>query len=98
MPLKITDSDNISTLHTTERLQANLAAAKEIVEDIIIEVYFTVETRLPSGKLAGQPYWDSEPLRISCKGNAKLTEAMKTIQEAIGVERNKQQLAKKPII
>jgi len=97
MPLKITDSDNISTLHTTERLQVNLAAAKEIIEDIIIEVYFTVETRLPSGKLVGQPYWDSEPIKINCRGNVKLTEAMRTIQEAIGIERNKQQLAKKPV-
>ena|SRR4028118_154280 len=87
MPIVITDSDNISNIHTASRLQINLETASEIVEDMIMEVYFTIESKLPNNRVIGQPYWDSEPLRISCKENPKLTEAMKTIQEAIGYYR-----------
>jgi hypothetical protein len=87
MPIIITDSDNISTLHFAERLQSNLSLANEVVEDMVLEIYFTTETHLPNGKLVGQVYWDNEPLRITCKGNPELTEAMKVIQQAIGYYR-----------
>jgi len=87
MPIIITDSDNISTINTASRLQINLEVANEIVEDMEIEVFFTVETQLSNGRPIGQPYWDSEPLKLNCRGNPKLTEAMRVIQEAIGYYR-----------
>lgn len=90
MPIIITDSDNISTVHTAERLQINLAPANENVEEMTIEVFFNIETKLASGKIIGVPYWDSEHLLISCKGNEQLTEAMKIIQGAIGYYRYQQ--------
>lgn len=90
MPIIITDSDNVSTVHTAERLQINLAEAQEDVEKMFIEIYFTITTKLPNGRVVGYPYWDNQALVINCKGNPKLTEAMKTIQEAIGVGRYKQ--------
>jgi hypothetical protein len=36
MPIIITDSDNISTIHTAERLQINLLTAKENAEEMIV--------------------------------------------------------------
>lgn len=97
MPIKITDSDNISTIHTSERLQINLAPAKEDVEGMVLEVFFNVETKLPNGKTVGVPYWDSEPLLINCKGNKELTEAMRIIQGAIGYYRYQQLTTPKTI-
>jgi hypothetical protein len=94
MPVTITDSDNILTTHTPERIQANLINSKGVIEDILLEVYFMVDTKLANGKSLGQPYWDGEPLRLNCRGNPKLIEAMKLIQEAINGERNKQILKK----
>jgi len=35
MPIILTDSDKISTIHTAERLQINLLPAKENVEKMI---------------------------------------------------------------
>lgn len=87
MPIRTTDSDNISTVHTAERLQINLLTAKENVEEMYIEVFFLIETQLPNGKTIGFPYWDSTPLILNCKGNAELTQAMITIQNAIGFNR-----------
>ncbi len=90
MPIITTDSDNILTVHTAERLQINLLAAKENVEEMYIEVFFIVETRLPNGKNVGFPYWDSKPLILNCKGNEELTNAMTVIQNAIGYYRYSQ--------
>jgi hypothetical protein len=90
MPIIITDSDKISTVHTAERLQINLAQAKEDVEQMFIEVFFTIETKLPNGRVVGYPYWDNQAVRINCKGNPELTEAMKIIQNAIGITRYQQ--------
>ena len=87
MPIKTTDSDNISTLHTAERLQINLLTAKEDVNEMYIEVFFIIETQLPSGKTIGFPYWDNQPLIINCKGNEELTKAMTVIQNTIGLYR-----------
>jgi hypothetical protein len=36
MPIILKDSDNISTIHTAERLQINLLTAKENVEEMIV--------------------------------------------------------------
>lgn len=36
MPIIITDSDSISTIHTAERLQINPLITKENVEEMII--------------------------------------------------------------
>lgn len=87
MPIIITDLDKVSTVHTAERLQINLAEVEEDVEKMFIEVYFTITTKLPNGRIVGYPYWDNQALVINCKGNSKLTDAMKTIQEAIGIGR-----------
>jgi hypothetical protein len=97
MPIIITDSDNICSVHTASRLQINLDIAKEIVEEMVMEVFFTIETQLPNGRTVGQPYWDIEPLRLTCKGNPTLTEAMRVIQEAIGMQRYLQLTTPKPI-
>lgn len=97
MPIIITDQDNISTVHTAERLQINLATANENVDDMTIEVFFTVESKLPNGKTVGLPYWDNQPLIISCKGDKELTDAMKVIQTSIGNYRYKQLTTPKPI-
>lgn len=87
MPIITTDSDNISTIHTTERLQINLLTAKENVEEMYIEVFFIIETQLPNGKTIGFPYWDNKPLILNCKNDPELTQAMLVIQNAIGVNR-----------
>lgn len=93
MPIILTDSDNVSTIHTAERLQINLLPAKENVEEMYIEVFFIIETQLApkvgetNGKTIGFPYWDNKPLIINCKGNEELTNAMTVIQNAIGINR-----------
>ena len=87
MPIKITDSDSISTIHTAERLQINLLTAKENVEEMYLEVFFIIETQLPNGKIIGFPHWDNKPLILNCKGNAELTQAMTIIQNNIGLNR-----------
>lgn len=56
MLIKIIDTDGISTVHSAERLEINLVAAAEIVEDMTLKVYFNVETQLANGKSIGQPY------------------------------------------
>lgn len=87
MPIIITDSDSISTIHTAERLQINLLSAKENVEEMFIEVFFIVETQLANGKTIGFPYWDNKPLILNCKNDEELTQAMLVIQNKIGVSR-----------
>ena len=87
MPVIITDSDNISTIHTAERLQINLLVANENVEEMYLEIFFIIETRLPNGKTIGFPHWDNKPLILNCKGNAELTQAMTVIQNNIGLNR-----------
>ena len=87
MPIILTDSDNISTTHTAERLQINLLTANENVEEMYIEVFFIIETQLSNGKTIGFPHWDNKPLILNCKGNAELTQAMTVIQNNIGLSR-----------
>ena len=87
MPVIVTDSDDVSTIHTAERLQINLLTAKENVEEMYLEIFFIVETQLPNGKTIGFPHWDSKPLILNCKGNVELTQAMTVIQNNIGLSR-----------
>ena len=87
MPILITDSEGVSTIHTAERLQINLLTAKENVEEMYLEVFFIIETQLSNGKIIGFPHWDSKPLILNCKGNAELTQAMVIIQNNIGLSR-----------
>lgn len=91
MSVQITDSDGISTIHTAERLEINLLTADKVadkaVEDMVVKVYFNVITKLPSGKEIGQEYWDSIPLKLDCKNNPQLAEAMRVMQQAIGAGR-----------
>ena len=87
MPVIITDSDNISTIHTAERLQINLLVANENVEEMYLEIFFIIETQLSNGKTIGFPHWDSKPLILNCKGNVELTQAMTVIQNNIGLNR-----------
>lgn len=96
MPIKITDSDNISSIHSAERLEINLAVAAETVENMTLKVYFNVETQLASGKSVGQLYWDSVPLELDCKNDPELTEAMRVIQRKIGQRRYQQMTAPVP--
>lgn len=87
MPIIITDSDNVSTIHTAERLQINLLPAKENVEEMYIEVFFIIETQLSNEKNIGFPHWDNKPLIINCRGDEELTQAMLVIQNRIGLHR-----------
>ena len=98
MPIKITDLDGISTLHTAERLQINLLTAKENVEEMYLEVFFIIETQLSNGKTIGFPHWDTNPLILNCKGNAELTQAMTVIQNNIGLKRYLELTTPKPVV
>ena len=98
MPVKITDLDGISSIHTAERLQIDLSIPDETIDDkevtdMTVEVYFNVTTRLPSGKEIGQKYWDNVPLKLDCKNNPQLAEAMRVMQQAIGAGRYAQMIA-----
>ena len=44
MPVKITNSNGISTIHTAERLEINLKGANEVVQLMEIKAYFDVKT------------------------------------------------------
>ena len=90
MPVIITDSDGISSIHTAERLEINLKGTNEIVQLMEIKAYFDVKTELPSGKEVGQEYWDSVPLKFTCENDPELAEAMQVIQRKIGQERYQQ--------
>ena len=96
MPVKIIDSDGISSVHTAERLEINLAIAAEIVENMTLKVYFDVETQLTSGKSVGRSYWDAVPLELNCKNDPELAEAMRVIQQKIGQGRYQQITAPVP--
>ena len=101
MPVITIDSDGISSIHTAERLQIDLSTPDEItddkeVTDMTVEVYFNVITKLPSGKEIGQKYWDNVPLKLDCKNNLQLAEAMRVMQQAIGAGRYAQITAPVP--
>lgn len=97
MPINITDPQtNITKSHYSERLQINLLTANEVVEDMEIVVYFNIHTLLGDVEVAPK-YWDGQnPLILNCKGNPELTEAMKVIQNAIGVNRYLQLTSPEP--
>ena len=96
MPIKITDSDGISTIHTAERLEINLKGANEVVQLMEIKAYFDVKTELPSGEEVGREYWDSVPLKLTCENDPELAEAMQVIQQKIGQARYAQMTAPVP--
>ena len=96
MPVKITNSDGISSIHTAERLEINLKSANEIVQLMEIKAYFDVKTELPSGEEVGREYWDSVPLKLTCENDPELAEAMRVIQRKIGQERYQQMTAPVP--
>ena len=96
MPVKITNSDGISTIHTAERLEINLKGVNEVVQLMEITAYFDVKTELPSGEEVGREYWDSVPLKFTCKNDPELAEAMQVIQRKIGQERYQQMTAPVP--
>lgn len=99
MPINITDpKTNITKSHVTERLEINLLHANEVVEDMQMVIYFNVHTLLGDIEVA-PVYWDSQkPLVLSCRGNPELTEAMKIIQNAIGVNRYLQLTATESVL
>lgn len=91
MPIKLTDSDNISSVHLAVRLQSELGEAQEDVNRMVLRIYFQIESQLSSGKTIGQPYWDLEnPLLLTCKDDPELAKAMQVIQQKIGEGRYKQ--------
>ena len=96
MPVIITDSNNISTIHTAERLEINLKGANEVVQLMEIKAYFDVKTELPSGEEVGREYWDSVPLKLTCENDPELAEAMRVIQQKIGQKRYQQMTAPVP--
>ena len=87
MPVKITNLDGISTIHTAERLEINLKGTNEIVQLMEIKANFNVKTELPGGEEVGREYWDSVPLKLTCENNPQLAEAMQIMQQAIGAAR-----------
>ena len=96
MPVKVTNSDGISSIHTAERLEINLKGTNEIVQLMEIKAYFDVKTELPSGEEVGREYWDSVPLKFTCENNPQLAEAMRIMQQAIGQARYAQMTAPVP--
>lgn len=93
------DENEISTIHIAERLESSLLLAKENVEDMELNILFMVESRLPSGKIVGQPYLDiNNPLQLSCKDNPELAKAMQVIQKAIREGRYKQIITPKEVV
>ena len=96
MPVIITDSNNISTIHTAERLEINLKDTNEVVQSMEIKAYFDVKTELPSGEEVGREYWDSVPLKLTCENDPELAEAMQVIQQKIGQNRYQQMTAPVP--
>ena len=90
MPVKITNLDGISSIHTAERLEINLKGANEVVQLMEIKAYFDVKTELPSGEEVGREYWDSVPLKLTCENDPELAEAMRVIQQKIGQGRYQQ--------
>ena len=100
MPVSVTDSDGITTIHIAERLEINLLAVDEVsdkmITDMELQVYFNVITKLASGKEVGQKYWDKKPLKLDCKNNPQVAEAMRVIQQAIGAGRYAQITAPAP--
>ena len=94
MSISIKDSDNVTSIHIPDRLEVSLLEADGDVEKLELKIYFQVKTILPSGKAVGEPYLDTaNPLRINCKGNIELTQAMMVIQKSIGEGRYKQMTA-----
>lgn len=91
MPINIKDTKTgITKSHKAERLQIDLASANEVVEDMQIIIYFDIYTLLEDTEVAPK-YWDNQnSLTLNCSGNPELTEAMKTIQKHIGIERYEQ--------
>jgi hypothetical protein len=84
MPVIITESENISTIHRAVRLQSELGAAEEDVNRMALLIYFQVESQLLNGKTVGKPYWDLEnPLLLTCENDLELAEAMKVIQKKL---------------
>ena len=98
MPIKITDLEGVSSIHTAERLQINLLVANENVEEMYLEIFFIIETQLANGKTIGFPHWDNKPLILNCKGNAELTQAMTVIQNNIGLNRYLELTTPKPVV
>ena len=96
MPVKITNSNGITTIHTAERLEINLKGANEVVQLMEIKAYFDVKTELPSGEEVGREYWDSVPLKLTCENDPELAEAMRVIQQKIGQKRYQQMTAPVP--
>lgn len=97
MSINITDSDGVTSIQIPDRLEADLLKADGNVEDIEITIYFKVKTILPSGKVVGEPYLDTAtPLTLNCKENPELAEAMRLIQQAIGLGRYQQMTAPIP--
>ena len=96
MPVIITDSNNISTIHTAERVEINLKGANEVVQLMEIKAFFDVKTELPSGEEVGREYWDSVPLKLTCENDPEFAEAMRVIQRKIGQRRYQQMTAPVP--
>ena len=96
MPVRITNSDGISSIHTAERIEINLKGTNEVVQLMEIKAYFDVKTELPSGEEVGREYWDSIPLKFTCENDPELAEAMQVIQQKIGQKRYQQMTAPVP--
>lgn len=87
MSINITNSNGITKSHTAARLQIELLAANEDVKQMRPEIYFAVDTLLNGEKVA-ETQWDgANPLILNCEGNPRLEEALKVIQEEIGLQR-----------
>ena len=96
MPVIVTDSDGISSIHTAERLEINLKGTDEVVELMEIKAYFDVKTELPNGEEVGREYWDSVPLKLTCENDPEFAEAMRVIQQKVGQGRYQQMTASTP--
>lgn len=91
MTLIFRKPNGLDEVHISERLESLLLPAEEVVERMKLQIWFNVETRLPTtGEVVGKPYWDSKALELDCKNDSELAEAMRVIQRKIGEARYKQ--------
>lgn len=91
MGIPITDENGITNLHVADKLEIDLAPAKEQVKSMKVKIYFKIFTVLPNGKIIGEPYFDhAKPLEFTCENNPDLESAMLLIQQTIGRKRYEQ--------
>ena len=94
MPVRINKDGGITEDHTAKRVQIELES--EDVESFNLEIYFSVDPQLNGASVAPAYLDTSHPLKITCKNNQRLRDALLVIQDEIGIARYAQATAPEP--